>query len=329
MRYLLSFILSISLISISFSQEEAVTKVATSAANWLKIDNGVRGIGMGGSQVASGKGVSGVYYNPASIAYIESSELFYSKSNYLAGITHNTLGYGTRLSPADYFAVHLFYLDSGDMEVTTESSPDGTLEQFNVTNLSFRMAYGRRLTDRLRVGGSLKYIREEIFTAYMQSFVFDLGSNFDTGIYGIVLGMSVSNFGPEVQFHGEGLEVVVADTTARDGKLSKITQKFSVPLIFRLGLEKDIIGGEEGDANRLTISMDGINPIDYTVYGAVGIEYSWRDIAFIRGGTRLYHDTAGFSLGGALKWSMFTIDYAYVDYGMLKNTQQFGISLNF
>ena len=329
MRYLLSFILSISLISISFSQEEAVTKVATSAANWLKIDNGVRGIGMGGSQVASGKGISGVYYNPASIAYIESSELFYSKSNYLAGITHNTLGYGTRLSPADYFAVHLFYLDSGDMEVTTESSPDGTLEQFNVTNLSFRMAYGRRLTDRLRVGGSLKYIREEIFTAYMQSFVFDLGSNFDTGIYGIVLGMSVSNFGPEVQFHGEGLEVVVADTTARDGKLSKITQKFSVPLIFRLGLEKDIIGGEDGDANRLTISMDGINPIDYTVYGAVGIEYSWRDIAFIRAGTRLYHDTAGLSLGGALKWSMFTIDYAYVDYGMLKNTQQFGISLNF
>ena len=44
MRYLLSFILSVLLVSISFSQEEAVTKVATSAANWLKIDNGVRGI---------------------------------------------------------------------------------------------------------------------------------------------------------------------------------------------------------------------------------------------------------------------------------------------
>ena len=316
-------------LSVSYSQDEAVTKVATSAANWLKIDNGVRGIGMGGSQVASGRGLSGVYYNPSSIAFIESSEVFYSKSNYLAGITHNTLGYGTRLSPTDYFAVHLFYLDSGDMEVTTESSPDGTLENFNVTNLSLRLAYGRRLTDRLRVGGSLKYIREEIFTAYMQSFVFDLGSNFDTGIYGLVLGMSVCNFGPEVQFHGEGLEVVVADTTARDGKLSKITQKFSVPLIFRLGLQKDIIGGQEGDPQRLTFSIDGINPIDYTVYGAVGLEYSWRNIAFLRGGTRLYHDTAGFSIGGGLKWSMFTVDYAYVNYGVLKNTQQFGISLDF
>jgi|TARA_B100000586_G_C20071667_1_gene411025 hypothetical protein len=329
MRIIVLFITSLIFISFGISEDEAITKVATSAANWLKIDNGVRGISMGGSQVASGRGLSGVYYNPSSIAFIESSEAFYSKSMYLAGITHNTLGYGTKLSPTDYFAVHLFYLDSGEMEVTTESSPDGTKEFFSVTNLSLRLAYGKQLTDRLRVGGALKYIREDIFTAYMQSFVFDLGSNFNTGIYDIILGMSVSNFGPEVQFHGSGLEIPVADTTARDGMLSKITKKFSVPLIFRLGIQKDLIGSEDDSVNRLTISMDGINPIDYTVYGGVGLEYSWRNIAFVRGGTRLYHDTAGLSLGGGLKWSMFEVDYAYVNYGILKETHQFGISLNF
>mgnify|MGYP001188351234 FL=1 len=329
MRIIVLFITSLILISFGISEDEAITKVATSAANWLKIDNGVRGISMGGAQVASGRGLSGVYYNPSSIAFIESSEAFYSKSMYLAGITHNTLGYGTKLSPTDYFAVHLFYLDSGEMEVTTESSPDGTKEFFSVTNLSLRLAYGKQLTDRLRVGGALKYIREDIFTAYMQSFVFDLGSNFNTGIYDIILGMSVSNFGPEVQFHGSGLEIPVADTTARDGMLSKITKKFSVPLIFRLGIQKDLIGSEDDSVNRLTISMDGINPIDYTVYGGVGLEYSWRNIAFVRGGTRLYHDTAGLSLGGGLKWSMFEVDYAYVNYGILKETHQFGISLNF
>ena len=329
MRIIVLFITSLIFISFGISEDEAITKVATSAANWLKIDNGVRGISMGGSQVASGRGLSGVYYNPSSIAFIESSEAFYSKSMYLAGITHNTLGYGTKLSPTDYFAVHLFYLDSGEMEVTTESSPDGTKEFFSVTNLSLRLAYGKQLTDRLRVGGALKYIREDIFTAYMQSFVFDLGSNFNTGIYDIILGMSVSNFGPEVQFHGSGLEIPVADTTARDGMLSKITKKFSVPLIFRLGIQKDLIGSEDDSVNRLTISMDGINPIDYTVYGGVGLEYSWRNIAFVRGGTRLYHDTAGLSLGGGLKWSMFEVDYAYVNYGILKETHQFGINLEF
>ena len=328
MKFIFHILVILIFVNLVFCDNEAITKVATSAANWLKIENGVRGISMGGSQVASGRGITGVHYNPASIAFIEKSEVFYSKSYYLAGISHNTLAYGTRLSPADYFGLHLFYLNSGDMDVTTEAKPDGTEETFQVMNLSLRLTYARQLTDRLRVGGALKYIREQIFTARMQSFVFDLGSNFDTGIYDLVLGMSVSNFGPDVQFHGEGLEIVVDDTTARDGKLAKITKKFSVPLTFRLGLQKDIWVSDEGTSH-LTISADGINPIDYTLYGGLGIEYSWHDIAFVRGGTRLYHDTAGLSLGGGLKWSMLAVDYAYVNYGILNETHQFGINLEF
>jgi len=329
MKLIFRIIISLIFFGFSFPENEPVTKVATSAANWLKIENGVRGIGMGGSQVASGRGMAGAHYNPASIAFLSGTEVFYSKSNYLADISHNTLAYGTRLSPADYFGLHLFYLHSGDMKVTTEAKPDGTGETFKVTNLSLRLIYGRQLTDRLRIGGALKYIREDIFTAYMHSFVFDLGSNFDTGIYGLILGMSVSNFGPDVQFHGEGLEIVVPDTTSRDGKLSKITKEFSVPLTFRLGLQKDIWGGDDKSTSRLTISADGINPIDYTLYGGLGIEYSWRDMAFIRGGTRLFHDTAGLSVGGGLQIKGIMIDYAFVNYGILKETHQFGISMVF
>ena len=309
---------------------DAVTKVATSAANWLKIESGVRGIGMGGSQVASGRGLSGAYYNPASITFIDGSEAYFSKSDYLAGITHNTLGYGTRLTPTDYFGLHLFYLDSGDMEVTTVPSPNGTGEFFNVLDISLRLIYGKQLTDRLRIGGSIKYIREQIYTTYMQSFVFDLGSNFNTGINGIILGMSVSNFGPDVQFQGEGLHVEVDPAEDISGFQSKITKKFSVPLIFRLGIQKDLFGGgDEENASHLTVSVDAINPIDYTVYGGVGFEYSWRDMAFMRGGTHLFHDTAGLSLGGGVKWQIISLDYAYVNYGILEETHQFGISLEF
>jgi len=59
---------------------DAVTKVGTSAANWLKIENGVRGISMGGAQTASGRGLTGAHYNPASISFIDGSETFWSKS---------------------------------------------------------------------------------------------------------------------------------------------------------------------------------------------------------------------------------------------------------
>ena len=223
---------------------DAVTKVGTSAANWLKIESGTRGIAMGGSQVASGRGLSGSYFNPASIAFIDNSEVYFSKSNYFAGITHNTLGYARKLTPTDYVGIHLFYLDSGLMDVTTVPSPDGTGETFNVLDLSLRMIYGKQLTDRLRIGGSIKYILEQIYTVQMQSFVFDLGSNFKTGIYGIILGMSVSNFGPNVQFQGDGLVIENEDTPS--GYDQKITEEFSVPLIFRLGVQKDIFGADEG-----------------------------------------------------------------------------------
>ena len=318
---------------------DAVTKVATSAANWLKIESGVRGIGMGGSQVASGRGLSGAYYNPASIAFIKGSEAYFSKSAYLAGITHNTLGYGTQLTPTDYFGLHLFYLDSGDMEVTTVPSPNGTGEYFKVLNLSLRLIYGKQLTDRLRIGGAIKYIREQIYTMHMQSFVFDLGSNFNTGIGGIILGMSVSNFGPDVRFQGEGLQVENEESDWE--QTQKSTKKFSVPLTFRLGVQKDIMLGD--NANRLTVSVDAINPIDYTVYGGLGTEYSWRDMVFIRGGLRLFHDSgikdfntffndwdgSGLSLGGSLKWKIIAMDYAYVNYGILEETHQFGIRLEF
>ena len=307
---------------------DAVTKVGTSCCNWLKIESGARGIAMGGSQVSSGRGISGAYYNPSSIAFIEGSEVYYSKSNYLAGITHNTLGYGVKLTPSDYFGLHLFYLDSGEMEVTTVPSPDGTGEYFSVLDLSLRLMYAKQLTDRLRIGGAIKYIREDISTMYTQSFMFDMGSNFETGVYGIILGMSVSNFGPDIRFEGPGLNKPVADTTDISGQMAKITQRFSAPLIFRLGIGKDIFGDNES-AHLLTLTADAINPIDYTVYGGIGAEYSWRDIAFVRGGTRLFHDTAGLSLGGGLKWKIIAVDYAYVNYGILDETHQFGISLKF
>ena len=55
MRIISILITILTLMGFGISEDEAVTKVATSAANWLKIDNGVRGISMGGSQVASGR----------------------------------------------------------------------------------------------------------------------------------------------------------------------------------------------------------------------------------------------------------------------------------
>ena len=77
---------------------------------------------MGGAFVAAGEGVSAIPYNPAGVSFIKKSEGYYSKTNYVAGITHNVMSYGMKLSGSDFFGVHLFYLDSGLMEENSDQS---------------------------------------------------------------------------------------------------------------------------------------------------------------------------------------------------------------
>tara|TARA_Y100001934_G_scaffold209226_1_gene247530 strand:+ start:98 stop:1123 length:1026 start_codon:yes stop_codon:yes gene_type:complete len=329
--------------SIGYSQyrdiPEVVTKVATSTANWLKVETGVRAIGMGGAFVAAGKGISAVPYNPSGIGFLGQSEAYYSKSNFLAGISHNVLGYGRKLTSQDFVGLHLFYLNSGAMEVTNEFFPNGTGEEFSVISMSLRGTYARRLTDRLKVGVSLNYLRDQLFkTVTMQGVSFDIGSNFSTGIYGMVLGMSITNFGPEVRYGGPGLNVTVADTIDVDGQLSRVTKEFPLPLTFRLGLKNDVIGKEsdfvKSEVHRLTLAADGIKANDYTVYGNVGMEYGYREFGFVRAGYRLGHDTAGLSAGGGLRYPLnrgitLLVDYAFVDYGILELTHQFSLSVEF
>ena len=105
---------------------DVVTKVGTCAANWLKLETGTRAIAMGGAYTAVGDGIAGVPYNPASIAFIDNQEAFLSQTSYIADITYSVLGFGRNMSGTDFVGIHVFALDSGPMDLTTEDEPDGT-----------------------------------------------------------------------------------------------------------------------------------------------------------------------------------------------------------
>ena len=63
------------------------------------------------------------------------------------------------------------------------------------------------------------------------------------------------------------------------------------------------------------------------------MEYGFADMFFLRAGTHFGHDTADMSLGAGLQinsdeFSM-ALDYAYVNYGILDYTHQFGLNFKF
>ena len=304
---------------------DIVTKVGTAAAPWLKIETGIRAVGMSGAHAAAGRGLSSVSYNPAALGYIDDQEIVFNKTNYLAGISHNVMGYAKRISSTDIVGFHAFYLDSGEMIRRTVENHNAGF--FRVYNVALRGTYTKIFTDRLKVGFSLKYIREDIWTTYMQAVAVDIGSNFNTGVYGFILGMSVTNFGPDVRFSGPGL---VAESSDEGDDYEGKTEFFPLPLTFRLGIENQLIGANSdailsSSAHRLTVALDGIKPLDYSVYAAIGAEYAWNELAFVRCGTHLSHDTAGFSFGLGVNYMGLKFDYALTQYGELGNTGQFGI----
>tara|TARA_B100001964_G_C14107837_1_gene542380 strand:+ start:61 stop:1083 length:1023 start_codon:yes stop_codon:yes gene_type:complete len=325
---------------ISFGQSQdnpdIVSRVATSAANWLKIETGTKAIGMGGAYTAMPGGLSGIPYNPSSVTFVNGQEGFFSTTNYFADISHSVFGYASNMSGVDFSAVHVFFLDSGAMDVTTEDFPEGTGETFHFTGLCLRGTYGRIITNRLRIGFTGKYIRENIYTTYMESFAIDIGSHFDTGLWGFKLGMSISNLGPEVKFQGEGLEFT-CDGETPSNVCKKVTESFILPMTFRLGLSNEIMGPKsafiKNDKHVLTLAFDAINPIDYTLYSTFGMEYCLRDMFYLRMGTHFSHDTADISLGAGLEFDIqeyrFAMDYAFVSYGILDYTHQFGLNFEF
>ena len=71
--------------------------MGTCAGNWLKLETGTRAIGMGGAHVAVGNGIYAAPYNPASIGFIIGQDSFFSRTNYVAGITidNGTCYYGS------------------------------------------------------------------------------------------------------------------------------------------------------------------------------------------------------------------------------------------
>ena len=56
--------------------------------------------------------------------------------------------------------LNILYLASGEMEVTTVAEPDGTGSYFTWQDYSIGLTYASFVTDRLSLGGTVKYIRE-------------------------------------------------------------------------------------------------------------------------------------------------------------------------
>ncbi len=316
-----------------------ITRVGTTAAQFLKLGVGARAIALGGAYVAESSDLSSLYWNPAGLARLSGHNVQLNATRYLADVEYNMAAFGTIVPGIGSVGLSLLLLDSGDMAVRTESDPEGTGEQFKVQSFAIQATFARNLTDRFSIGGSLKYIQERIWHSTASAIAIDVGTLFTTPFDGLRLGASMSNLGPKMRMDGRDILFSEDPSPNTQGTAEIINAQYRMdahplPLLFRVGVAWDAY---DTGTHRLLVSTDAAHPNDNAEYINAGFEYSFRDLIAFRVGYRNLFEpdteqglTAGASLQLQVDRSLRTsLDYAYADFGRLTETHWFTVNLSF
>jgi hypothetical protein len=228
-------------------------RVGTGGAIELKLPVGARSLALGGSTLASERGVEALFYNPAGAAATESNtEVAFSHTEYLAdinlnyfGLTHGFGGWGTLGLSAKVLSI-------GDIQRTSESSPDGTGETFSPTFATLGATYSRRMTDRVNFGVTTYYISEKILQESATGVAFDFGFQYDAGYKGLALGLALKNLGPSMSFNGTDFEQNIFrpedDPTAARRTVTNTTAGFELPTFIQFGASYPLVNQAQNRA---------------------------------------------------------------------------------
>lgn len=319
--------------------EGTVTKVGTTAAQFLKLGVGARPVALGGAYVAEASDLAALYWNPAGLAGLRGNTVQFAYTDYLADVDYSFAAFGTNLGPLGTLAASVLFLDSGDMEVRTAEQPDGTGEQFTVQNFALQLSYARALTDRFSIGGAAKFIQERIWHSQASTIAVDVGTLFTTPYERLRLGASMSNFGPKLRMDGRDILFSEDPSPDTDGNVEIVNAQFRtdahpLPLLFRVGLAWDAYSS---GTHTLLLSTDAAHPNDNSEYVNMGAEYRFRDLLALRMGYRnLFEEDGeqGLTFGAGLNLRLeralrARFDYAYADFGRLDQTHWFTVDLSF
>ncbi len=354
MRSKVIFVIALVLVAVFLLQVydlQAGTKKrkGTAGAQELLIPVGSIGTALAGAVVANTAGVEAIYWNPAGLAVTEhSAETLISHMEYFAGIDLNYAAVAANFGRVGFIALSLKSLDFGEIPETTEYAPDGTGETFSPTFITLGLTYSKAMTDRIFFGTNIKLVSESIMRESVTGLAFDIGLQYITGIAGIRLGVALKNFGPNMRFDGPDLEETVNIPGQRPGSRARPLRiplaSFELPTTLEMGISYSWTVAEN---QQLCFSGSFLNDnFGFDRY-AGGVQYSFNDIVYFRGGWTVGYDADegkfryqkedflfGPSFGGGLKVALsgniaMRVDYAYRTAQYLDDNQWFSLTVGF
>lgn len=319
---------------------QTITKTGTTVAQFLKIGVDARGTAMGGAFAAMAGDLSAMYWNPAGLGHYQGLGTMFVHNQWLADMNFNYAAVAFEVRGLGTLGLSVTSLSAPDDFVRTVDRPEGTGELFNANDLALGLTYARRLTDRFAIGGTAKFIRQNLWHMSANAVALDIGALFTTPFRNVRLGASISNFGSDLRLDGRDIRFSNDPDPTNEGNVEFVnalyeTEKFPLPLSFRVGLATEIY---QNDNVRVTVGLDALHPNDNTESINTGAEVVLNEMLFLRGGySTLFRSESeeGLTLGGGLHYrlwgssTMLKIDYAYADFGLLENVQRFSLGVNF
>jgi opacity protein-like surface antigen len=321
---------------------QAQNKVGTSAAVFLNAGIDARGAALGNAQVAQADRVSALLWNPAGISQIETHAVAFTHGDWFLDSRLQHLGIVLNGGRNGNLGISVTALSYGEIEVTSIENPMGTGEVFSPIDLAIGISYARLLTDRFALGGTGKYVRQQIWNSSADGFAVDVGVYYRTDFRNMRIGMAITNFGTDLRMAGKDLRVAHDIDPNRSGNNDRLpanmeTDAWPLPLNFRVGVAMDLI---DSGMNRATLAIDAQQPNDQSESANFGLEYAFRDLIFLRGGYRQafssVREDGGLSLGFGINYELTRrvaarFDYAWQQFqdGRLGSPQMLTFEMTF
>jgi len=303
-----------------------IERVGQAGWQFLKINGDARQAAMAGAYTAIAHGDAGsVFGNPGSLADVRGYDAQVNVVKWVADIGYQSAAFAARLGDAGVVAASIAMLNYGDIAETVNLSTGSggttatvTGNTYTAGDITAGITYARNITDNLSVGGSLRWMRQTIAELSMNNWAVDIGTIYHTPFRSLRIAVTARNFGPDSKFGGWSEQYQSESDNVR------------LPLDFRAGIAMDFLDAPES-RHLLTVVLEGEHPNDGTEKVHLGVSYCFDGIFSLRGGYKFNYDVQRFTVGGGISYpiggSVATINYAYVDFGVL--TQVHMLTLGF
>lgn len=299
-------------------------QVGTSGAQLFKISFDPRASALGNAATSVVDNASALFTNVAGIEGIKSADVAFSYVPWFADIQMVSFSAAFRLEDIGVVGLQAAGFSTQE-EITTIEMENGTGENYSIQNLIFGLSFARHITDKLVIGMQGKYIRESYYDHSTSGLAFDVGSIYDLGAMGSRLGMSLQNFGPDVDPLSGGYR------DYSEGNVEKGFTPTPLPVTFRASFSFAPVVSE---GYNLRVIADLIHPNDNVEHYCLGGELLLYEFLAVRGGMKLNYDDETFALGLGINGGKFLgqdlrFDYSYEKFTILPSVQKLSIGIAF